>query len=95
MESKTDLGSGARAFDQALEKTQSNIRWMNANVPVIATWLKDMGVEVKDKLGPTRGRNITECVLLVLEFCAVASARAASVARTDVLFPSSAESSGT
>ncbi|XP_052787465.1 aminopeptidase N-like isoform X1 [Mya arenaria] len=43
MESKTDLGSGARAFDQALEKTQSNIRWMNANVPVIATWLKDMG----------------------------------------------------
>ncbi|XP_060566248.1 aminopeptidase N-like [Ruditapes philippinarum] len=41
--SKQDLGSGARAFAQALEKTKSNINWMNANVPVIETWLHDQG----------------------------------------------------
>ncbi|XP_052261394.1 aminopeptidase N-like isoform X2 [Dreissena polymorpha] len=41
--SKNDLGSGARAFDQALEKTRSNIKWMVANVPVIQTWLQSQG----------------------------------------------------
>ncbi|KAH3860106.1 aminopeptidase N-like [Dreissena polymorpha] len=39
-ESKNDLGSGARAFDQALEKTRSNIKWMTAHVPVIQKWLE-------------------------------------------------------
>lgn len=38
---KDDLGSGQRAFDQALEKTQSNIRWMDKNVPIIEAWLKE------------------------------------------------------
>ncbi|XP_053387330.1 aminopeptidase N-like isoform X1 [Mercenaria mercenaria] len=43
VDSKDDLGSGARAFAQALEKTQSNINWMTANVPVIESWLHDQG----------------------------------------------------
>ena len=43
VDSKDDLGSGARAFDQALEKTQSNINWMTANVPIIESWLKQQG----------------------------------------------------
>ncbi|XP_053387798.1 aminopeptidase N-like [Mercenaria mercenaria] len=43
VDSKASLGSGERAFAQALEKTQSNINWMTANVPVIESWLNDQG----------------------------------------------------
>ncbi|KAL5020482.1 hypothetical protein ScPMuIL_003374 [Solemya velum] len=34
-----DLGSGARAFDRAIERTKSNIKWMEKNVPPIRDWL--------------------------------------------------------
>lgn len=41
IDSRDDLGSGARAFDQALEKTEGNIKWMETNVPIIEQWLKE------------------------------------------------------
>ncbi|XP_053387121.1 aminopeptidase N-like [Mercenaria mercenaria] len=43
VDSKPDLGSGARAFAQALEKTKSNIDWMTANLGVIRSWLRGQG----------------------------------------------------
>lgn len=34
-----DLGTGTRAFYQAIEKTKSNIRWMDMNYDIIKKWL--------------------------------------------------------
>ena len=34
------MGTGARAFQQAIEKTQSNIKWMQHNKAVISNWLQ-------------------------------------------------------
>lgn len=33
------LGAGQRAFQQAIEETLVNIKWMNANEHVITEWL--------------------------------------------------------
>ncbi|XP_046380097.2 aminopeptidase N-like [Haliotis rufescens] len=38
-----DQGSGKRAFEQAMEKTNANIKWMDANVQSVQTWLKNQG----------------------------------------------------
>ena len=35
-----ELGSGARAFQQAIERTRNNINWMNSNYMPIESWLK-------------------------------------------------------
>ena len=32
-----------RAFAQALEKTTSNMNWMDINVHIIVNWLKEAG----------------------------------------------------
>lgn len=37
--SESDLGPGARAFEQAIENTESNIRWMKNNYDDIKKWL--------------------------------------------------------
>ncbi|XP_052090870.1 uncharacterized protein LOC127727793 [Mytilus californianus] len=37
--SESDLGPGARAFEQAIENTESNIRWMKNNYNDIKKWL--------------------------------------------------------
>lgn len=34
-----ELGSGARAFQQAIERTRNNINWMNSNYMPIKSWL--------------------------------------------------------
>ena len=39
IEQHPNLGSGTRAFQQAIEKTQSNIKWMNSSLAVIEKWL--------------------------------------------------------
>ncbi|KAL5020481.1 hypothetical protein ScPMuIL_003373, partial [Solemya velum] len=38
-----DMGSGTRAYNQAIEETKSNIKWMEKNIPVIESWLDDNG----------------------------------------------------
>ncbi|KAK3095167.1 hypothetical protein FSP39_010973 [Pinctada imbricata] len=38
-----DMGSGTRAFQQAIEKTKSNIKWMESNFNVVEEWLKSRG----------------------------------------------------
>ena len=43
MKQHPDMGSGTRAFEQAIEKTQINIKWMNAHISVIDTWLTNQG----------------------------------------------------
>ena len=44
----SDLGSGTRAFEQALEKTQANIKWMKRYYSIIEKWLDD---NLQDKKG--------------------------------------------
>ncbi|XP_062596000.1 aminopeptidase N-like [Saccostrea cucullata] len=39
-----DMGSGTRAFQQAIEKTKSNIKWMDQNYEIVKQWLVDQGV---------------------------------------------------
>jgi hypothetical protein len=39
LSAQSDLGPGARAFEQAIENTESNIRWMNKNYDAIKNWL--------------------------------------------------------
>lgn len=34
------LGTGTRAFHQAIENTQTNIKWLSQNRQTISTWLK-------------------------------------------------------
>ncbi|KAJ8311540.1 hypothetical protein KUTeg_010895, partial [Tegillarca granosa] len=41
IERHPNLGSGTRAFQQAVEKTKSNIKWMEKNYPILENWLKD------------------------------------------------------
>jgi aminopeptidase N len=41
MKAKPDLGSAARAFDQAIEKTKANIKWIDANLKEVNKWLED------------------------------------------------------
>lgn len=48
--SHTNLGSGTRAFEQALEKTQANIKWMKRYYDIIDKWLSD-------NLQESRGSN--------------------------------------
>ncbi|XP_061165768.1 aminopeptidase N-like isoform X2 [Saccostrea echinata] len=38
-----DMGSGTRAFQQAIEKTKSNIKWMDKNYDIVKQWLVDQG----------------------------------------------------
>ncbi|KAH9523941.1 hypothetical protein Btru_047575 [Bulinus truncatus] len=38
-----NFGSGERAFQQAIEKVQSNMKWMNESLPVISSWLLSNG----------------------------------------------------
>lgn len=46
------MGTGSRAFLQAIENTESNLEWMKRNKDVVSTWLDNVGVsrdtEVKD-----------------------------------------------
>ncbi|XP_013400083.2 putative aminopeptidase-2 [Lingula anatina] len=44
MSSKGNLGSGKRAFEQAVEKTRANIKWMQANEQKLGDWLKSGGI---------------------------------------------------
>ncbi|XP_013408526.1 uncharacterized protein LOC106172388 isoform X2 [Lingula anatina] len=44
MSSKGNLGSGQRAFEQAVEKTWANIKWMQANEQKLGDWLKSGGI---------------------------------------------------
>lgn len=44
----SNLGSGTRAFEQALEKTQANIKWMKRYYSIIEKWLDD---NLQDKKG--------------------------------------------
>lgn len=39
MDMYPDRGSGARAFDQAVEKTQSNVAWMKKHYDTLKSWL--------------------------------------------------------
>ena len=39
VDSYPDLGSGTRAFYQAIEKTKSNTKWMQKNFGIIKSWL--------------------------------------------------------
>ncbi|KAK3108903.1 hypothetical protein FSP39_018341 [Pinctada imbricata] len=39
LQANPDLGSGQRAFQQAIEKTESNIKWMKNNYPIVKEWL--------------------------------------------------------
>nr|XP_022306251.1 aminopeptidase N-like isoform X1 [Crassostrea virginica] len=41
LKSHPDMGSGTRAFQQAIEKTKSNIRWMDTNYDIVKQWLAD------------------------------------------------------
>ncbi|XP_033725116.1 aminopeptidase N-like isoform X1 [Pecten maximus] len=43
LEKNPDMGSGTRAFKQAIEKTNSNVKWMNENYGKVETWLRDQG----------------------------------------------------
>ncbi|XP_060075201.1 aminopeptidase N-like [Ylistrum balloti] len=43
LEKNPDMGSGTRAFKQAIEKTTSNVRWMNENYGKVETWLRSQG----------------------------------------------------
>jgi len=36
-----NAGSGQRAFDQAVEKTEANIQWIKDNLDEVSTWLQD------------------------------------------------------
>ncbi|XP_048749587.1 aminopeptidase N-like isoform X4 [Ostrea edulis] len=38
-----NMGSGTRAFQQAIEKTKSNINWMDKNYDIVKQWLVDQG----------------------------------------------------
>ena len=38
------MGTGSRAFQQAIEKTRSNIKWMQQNKAVIGNWLQTLNV---------------------------------------------------
>jgi hypothetical protein len=35
------MGSGSRAFDQAIESTRLNVKWMTVNLEKIGEWLMD------------------------------------------------------
>lgn len=52
-----DIGVDALFFDQAVEKTEMNIKWLNTNKGVIENWLKDLNtqeeIRVKDIRLPT------------------------------------------
>jgi len=52
-----DMGTGNRAFNQAIENTETNMRWMEQNKEKINTWLDNVGVtldtRVKDVRLPT------------------------------------------
>lgn len=37
------MGTGSRAFQQAIEKTATNIRWMQRNEDVVSKWLGEVG----------------------------------------------------
>ncbi|XP_069102239.1 aminopeptidase N-like [Argopecten irradians] len=43
MEKHPDMGSGTRAFKQAIEKTSSNVKWMSENYNKVETWLQGQG----------------------------------------------------
>ncbi|XP_053377176.1 aminopeptidase N-like isoform X1 [Mercenaria mercenaria] len=43
LEEYPDMGTGNRAFKQAIEKTESNIMWMKRNRDTVATWLDNVG----------------------------------------------------
>lgn len=57
LEQHPDMGTGNRAFRQAIETTESNIRWMADNQKAVSDWLKNVGVtsasSVKDVFLPT------------------------------------------
>ncbi|KAJ8311347.1 hypothetical protein KUTeg_010702 [Tegillarca granosa] len=40
VEDHPDLGTGERAFKQAIENTETNIKWMNNNLDLIKSWLQ-------------------------------------------------------
>ncbi|XP_048251328.1 uncharacterized protein LOC124113176 isoform X1 [Haliotis rufescens] len=42
MRSTPNLGTGERAFHQAVEQTKANIKWMNKNYPGVKRWLEEM-----------------------------------------------------
>lgn len=47
------MGSGNRAYEQAIEKTESNILWIKDNFEILRSWLGD-GVEEKGEVTDVR-----------------------------------------
>ncbi|KAJ8311345.1 hypothetical protein KUTeg_010700 [Tegillarca granosa] len=45
-----DMGSGTRAYAQAIEKTEANIQWMKKNYDIINKWLPGTIQYLKIKL---------------------------------------------
>ena len=39
-ENEDDLGATKRPFEQALEKCNSNVKWMDTNLDKITSWLQ-------------------------------------------------------
>lgn len=43
LEENPNMGTGNRAFKQAIEKTETNIEWMKQNRDTVANWLENVG----------------------------------------------------
>ena len=48
------MGTGARAFQQAIEKTQTNIKWMKQNKQTVSSWLQTVKPKAKSKATDVR-----------------------------------------
>ncbi|XP_069101890.1 uncharacterized protein [Argopecten irradians] len=42
------MGSGTRGYEQAVEKTESNIQWINKNLEILRAWLRDNNKQKMD-----------------------------------------------
>ncbi|XP_021377931.1 uncharacterized protein LOC110466016 isoform X1 [Mizuhopecten yessoensis] len=50
-----DMGSGTRAFEQSIEKTEGNVRWMKRNYDILKSWLgKVIGTGTKTSVQDVR-----------------------------------------
>ncbi|XP_052782181.1 putative aminopeptidase-2 isoform X1 [Mya arenaria] len=49
-----DMGTGNRAFQQAMENTETNIKWMALNKNAISSWLDNVGVTLETRVKDVR-----------------------------------------
>ena len=49
-----DMGTGNRAFRQAIEKTENNINWMKNNKQDVSQWLKTVGESLDTRVKDVR-----------------------------------------